>query len=102
MRGSDCTVKSLLVAIVLLLGLIAVRLYWNPDARVSADSARFDHVYLLSSGFLYQGQTGVLLMDRRNGNVWFLGKGNQGNVPVFKDPVFLIRLPLDKLDEAPR
>ena len=101
MRGSDYGVKSLLVVIAVFLGIIVVRLYSTPDMKVSADASRFDHVYLLSAGFLYQGQTGVLIMDRRNGNLWFIGRNTTGN-PAFKDPVFVVRLPLDKLDAEPQ
>lgn len=94
---NDITTKMLLLAIVLLLAVVAIRPYLEP-AHVSADSARFDHVFIASSQFLYKGEQGLLVMDKRNANVWFLGRTNNG----FKDPVFLIRLPFEKLDEAPR
>ena len=100
MRGSDSTSKWLLLVIALLLAIIAVRLLWSPNVSVSAQSG-FEHVYLLSSGFLYQGNTGVLLMDKRNANVWFLPRNTQGTA-AFKDPIFILRLPLEKLDQPPR
>ena len=75
----------------------------NPEieATASASSERFDYVYVVSPMYLYQGAQGVLLMDRRNGNIWFVAKGNEGNL-TFRDPVFVARLPLEKLDQAPR
>jgi len=94
---TDATTKTLLLAIVLLLGVIALRPYLEP-APVWADSAQFDHVFIAASQFLYKGEQGLLVMDKRNANVWFIGRTNSG----FKDPVFVIRLPFEKLDAAPR
>ena len=48
--------------------------------------------------FLYKGQQGLLVMDRRNANVWFIPKAND----QFQAPVFLIRIPFEKLDQAPQ
>jgi len=48
--------------------------------------------------FLYKGAQGLLVMDRRNANVWFIPKtGDQ-----FGAPVFVIRVPFEKLDQAPQ
>lgn len=96
----------LLSMVLLMAGLIVmVEVIRRPDspleAKVSANSERFDHVTVISPMYLYQGAQGVLLMDRRNGNIWFIAKGNEVNL-TFRDPVFVARLPLEKLDQAPR
>jgi hypothetical protein len=45
----------------------------------------------------------VLLLDKRNGNVWFLGKQTSGNMKSsFGDPEFVAHVPLEKVDEAVR
>jgi hypothetical protein len=90
--------NAILLTIALFLGVIALRPVYAPDTIAQAQAARFDHVYIAASGFLYKGQQGLLVMDRRNGNVWFIGK----TVDRFLDPVFVIRMPFEKLDEAPR
>ena len=43
----------------------------------------------------------ALLLDKRNGNVWFIPKGDDINIS-FRDPAFVVRIPLEKLDQAPR
>jgi hypothetical protein len=48
--------------------------------------------------YLYKGVQGLLVLDRRNGNVWFIPKVNE----VFQDPVFVVRMQFEKLDQAPR
>jgi hypothetical protein len=47
---------------------------------------------------LYKGQQGLLALDKRNANVWFIPKSND----QFGDPVFVLRVPFEKLDQAPR
>jgi hypothetical protein len=37
-------------------------------------------------------------MDRRNANVWFIPKAND----QFQDPAFVIRMPFEKLVQAPQ
>jgi hypothetical protein len=101
MHKSDWTVRALLLIIAVLLAAFVFRPYWRPEINASADSGRFDYVYVVSPMFLYQGGQGVLLMDKRNGNVWFIGRGNDVNIS-FRDPVFVTRVPLEKLDQAPR
>lgn len=97
MIGADRTLKVILITIALFLAIIALRPFFDPGTKVMAQAARFDHVYLASAAFLYKGQQGLLVMDRRNANVWFIPKvGDQ-----FQTPVFVIRLPFDKLDELP-
>ena len=63
-----------------------------------AQSARFDNVNIVSPVFLYKGQQGLLEMDRRNANVWFIPKVND----QFGTPTFVLRLPFEKLDQAPQ
>jgi hypothetical protein len=90
-----------LVAIALFLGVIAFRDYVHPQQTALAFDTKFDYVTIVSPVFLYKGTQGVLLLDKRNGNIWFISKGDQIN-PSFKDPVYITRLPLEKLDQAPQ
>jgi hypothetical protein len=53
---------------------------------------------IVSAVFIYKGAQGMLVMDRRNGNVWFFPKQNE----TFMDPVFVMHLQFEKLDQAPR
>ena len=72
---------------------------FNPAVNVQAqDGARFDHVVIVATTFLYKGQQGLLVLDKRNANVWFIPKAND----QFKDPVFVLRVPFEKLDQAPQ
>ena len=96
-ESSDRTVKALLLAVVVLLGVIAIR-PWFEAREVQAQASRFDHVLIVATTFLYTGQQGRLVLDRRNANVWFIPRTND----QFKDPVFVIRLPFEKLDQAPQ
>jgi len=95
-------IKSALLAIAISLGMIAIRPYLAPEQKVAADSGRFDYVYVVSPSFIYNGANGVLLLDKRNGNVWFTQRNADNMKLVFKDPVFVVRLPLEKMDEAAR
>ena len=97
MLKPDITSKVLLFAIAVFLAMIALRPYLQP-VGVRADAARFDHIFIASAAFLYNGEQGLLLLDKRNGNVWFIARMNKG----FKDPVFIIRVPFEKLDDMPR
>lgn len=98
MFKSDWILKAILLAITLLLGLIAIPPLFHPAATVLAQSAKFDHVLIVSTMFLYKGQQGLLVMDRRNANVWFIPKVND----KFQNPVFVIRVPFEQLDQAPQ
>ena len=98
MLKSDLTLKAILVAIVVLLGVIALHPLLVPLTQVQAQSSRFDHIFLVSTLFLYRGQQGLLVMDRRNANVWFIPKVND----AFQDPIFVVRMPFEKLDQVPR
>jgi hypothetical protein len=86
------------MAIALFLGVIALRPFFTPAVSVQAQSARFDHVFIVSTVFLYKGSQGLLVLDRRNGNVWFIPRANES----FQDPVFVTRMQFEKLDQAPR
>jgi hypothetical protein len=94
----DATVKGILLAIAIFLGIIALRPLVEPPATVQAQAAKFEHVFVISTLFLYKGQQGLLVMDRRNGNVWFIPK----EADSFRDPIFVIRMQFEKLDQAPR
>ncbi len=94
----DKTVKAILLAIAISLAMIAFRPLLEPTIKAQAQSAQFDHVMILVATFLYKGQQGLLVMDKRNGNVWFFPKVND----MFQDPVFVIRMQFEKLDQAPR
>jgi hypothetical protein len=102
MIGSDRMIKWALIAIAFFLGVIAVRPYLQPDVGYAADPVRFDYAYIVSPSFLYNGRQGILLLDKRNGNAWFLGKNNDNMKLSFADPVFVVRVPLEKLDQAPQ
>ena len=98
MDKSDRTVKASLVTIAVLLAVLVMRSFFDRSATVSAQSARFDHVLIASAGFLYKGQQGMLVMDKRNGAVWFFPRVNES----FQDPVFVMRLQFEKIDQMPR
>jgi hypothetical protein len=92
---------AMLFLIAVFLGIIALQPYVNPERTAHADAGRFDHVTIVAPMFLYRGGQGVLLMDKRNGNIWFIGKGKELDV-TFVEPVFVTKLPLEKLDQAPQ
>jgi len=94
----DTTLKVILLVIALFLGVIAIRPFFAPETTVLAQAARFDHVMIVATTFLYKGGQGLLVLDRRNGNVWFIPRMADG----FQDPVFVIRMPFEKLDQVPR
>ena len=98
MLKSDRTLKAILLAIAIFLGMIAFRPFYAPGVTAFAQSARYDHVYLASTTYLYKGRQGLLVLDKRNANVWFIPKLEDR----FGDPVFIIRIPFDKLDQAPQ
>ena len=98
MLRTDWTLKLTLLVIAVFLGMIALRPLYDPPIRAQAQSGRFDHVFILSTLFLYKGHQGILVMDKRNGNVWLFPKENQKG---FRDPMFLLRLPFERLDETP-
>jgi len=98
MIQSDWTLKSILLAIAVFLGILALGPLFHPAVNVQAQGARFDHVMIVATTFLYKGQQGLLLLDKRNGNVWFIPRsGDQ-----FQDAAFVVRVPFEKLDQAPR
>ena len=98
MHKTDWTLKAILATIALFLGMIALRPFVDPAIKVMAQAARFDHVFIVSPTFLYKGLQGILVLDRRNANVWFLPRVNE----VYQAPVFIMQLPFDKLDQSPR
>lgn len=98
MRNTDWTLKAILTSIALLLGIIAFRPVVSPDRTVMAQAARFDHVFIVSVAFLYKGHQGLLVLDRRNANVWFFPRVND----QYQSPILVEKLPFDKLDQAAR
>jgi len=78
---------------------IVIRPYLWPETKAAADVSRFDYVYVISPVYLYQGRQGILLMDKRNGNVWFIAKSDNTTIS-FRDPVFVVRIPLEKVEQA--
>jgi len=98
MSNIDRSVKALLLLIAIFLGIIALRPLVNPDNKVMAQTAKFEHVQIVSPLFLYKGNQGILVLDQRNANIWFIPKVNEHYV----SPVFVTRLPFDKLDQAPQ
>lgn len=98
MAKTDWTFKAILMIIALFLGMIALRPLVDPATKVMAQQARFEHVHIVSPMFLYKGNQGILVMDQRNANIWFIPKVNE----QYQAPVFIVRLPFDKLDNAPQ
>jgi hypothetical protein len=98
MHKPDHLLRAILATIALLLAILVLRPFFEPSLRVSAQSARFDHVRIVSPVFIYKGQQGLLVLDQRNANVWFIPKVDD----QFKTPVFVIRVPFEKLDQAPQ
>lgn len=101
MNRPDWMLRVLLLAIGLSLGVIAIRPYVHPEQTALAFTGKFDYVTIVSPMYQYKGITGVLLLDTRNGNVWFIGRGDEAAL-TFRDPVFVVRLPLEKIDQAPQ
>jgi hypothetical protein len=97
----DKVARTALILVALLLAVIASQLWLRNEVAVSADSGRYDYVSIVSPMFLYKGNQGVLLLDKRNGNVWFVAKSQDMNIS-FKDPVLVVRFPLEKLDQPPQ
>jgi hypothetical protein len=94
--------KPALWLIALFLGIMALRPLYSPEVRVAADASKFDHIYIVATVFVYRGQQGLLLLDKRNGNIWFIGRGSDQMILKYGEPVFVTQIPLDKLDQAPR
>jgi hypothetical protein len=99
-RRNDRVLTAMLLIACVVLTILAVQAY-APSSRAYADSRRFDYVSVVSTTYVYRGNHGVLLLDKRNGNVWFFGKTNDFDV-AFHDPVLITRLPLEKLDGPSR
>jgi hypothetical protein len=96
----DWTFRLILAIIALSLAVIAVSQFVNPSRAVLAQAARFDHIAIISPTFLYNGVQGLLLMDKRNGKIWFMPKGNNPSSPPFSgDPTYIFRIPFEKLDQ---
>ena len=99
---TSCISQPALWLIALLLGIVALRPLYRPMVNVAADSPKYDHVNVLAPVFLFKGQQGLLLMDKRNGNIWFIGRGSDQMTLKYGEPVFVTQVPLDKLDQVPR
>ena len=94
--------KVALWVLTVVLGIIALRPLSSPDLKVSAESSRFDHINIVSPLFLFKGAQGLLVLDRRNGNVWFIGKHADEMDLRYREPVFVTQIPFEKLDQPPR
>ncbi len=97
MNRPSWSVHLLLLVIAVFLGMIAVRPYIHPEQTVLAFQGKYYHVDIVSPLFLFKGKQGVLMWDKRNGNIWFVGRGDAQGL-TFVDPVFIARLPLERLD----
>jgi hypothetical protein len=98
MHKTDWTIRALLLAIVALLGLLILQPFFKSPTIAYAQSSRFDHVVIASTVFLYKGQQGMLVLDKRNGNVWFFPRVNE----AFQDPLFVMRVQFEKIDQGLR
>jgi hypothetical protein len=97
MLKPDWSLKLILAAIAACLAILVFQGF-GPRIPIVRAEARFDHVHVITSAFLYKGQAGLLILDKRNGNVWFM-TNQQG---VFGEPVLLTRVPFEKLDQTPQ
>ena len=97
MSKNDLTLKLLPFVVVLLLGVGVFQPEETLLQTVHAQSAQFDHITIVSALYLHQGLEGLLLLDKRNGNVWFMPRRNTS----YDDPQFLLRVPFEKLDPLP-
>jgi len=97
MWKTDWVLKVTLMTIAAFLGIIALGPLLRPQQDM-AEQGRVDHVYIMSPIFLHKGQQGLLVMDRRNANIWFIPKVDE----KYQNPVYLFRLPFEKLDQVPR
>ena len=95
MLRNDLILKVLLFLIALFLGMQTVRYGAAPIQTVQAQAAQFDHINVISALFLHQGEQGLLLLDKRNGNVWFMPRKDAS----YGDPRLLLRVPFEKLDK---
>jgi hypothetical protein len=91
-----------LLTIAVLLGIIALELWLSRPDRVNAEAGQFDYVQVIATSFLYKGAQGVLVLDKRNANLWFIPKAQDMQRAWFQDPIFIMKVPLDKLDHAPQ
>jgi hypothetical protein len=98
MHRLDRTSRAAILAIAVFLGVIALRPFFDPPVEALAQTARFDHVFIVSAMFLYNGKQGLLVMDKRNANVWFFPRDGDS----IRDPVLVTRLPFEKLDQPER
>ena len=75
----------------------------NSSAQSQPDMKLFwaCFIALVATSFVFGGNTGLLTLDKRNGNVWFIPRGQDMEKTWFKEPVFLIRVPFEKLDQPP-
>ena len=94
-------VTLVLFLILFLMGAGAFRPDGTLVQTVHAQDARFDHITIVSPLYLHQGQEGLLLLDKRNGNVWFMPRKNQSQ-GSYDNPRFLFRVPFEQLDSQPR
>src|SRR5579864_7653550 len=77
MHKADWTLKAILMTIALFLGMIALRPLVDPATKVMAQPAKYEHVFIVSPVFLFKGHQGILVLDQRNANVWFIPKVNE-------------------------
>jgi len=95
------SLKGILLAVVVLLVFLSLRLSVVPEtSRAFADSGRFDYITIISPQYLHQGRQGVLVLDRRTANVWFIAKTMEMNFR-YEDPILVTHLPLEKIDQSP-
>ena len=95
---NDRTTKLLLAVIALLLAIQVLSPLLQPRLTARAES-QFDHISVLANNWIRKGRPGILLLDRRNGNIWFMQTPRDQN-EQFGDPDFVIRFPFEKLDQA--
>jgi hypothetical protein len=101
-QKSNFSLTLAMLATTFLLGIVASGHLFQPSVKVHAEGSRFDHIQIVSTTFIHKGQLGLLLLDRRNANVWFLPMStDESRRDPLGDPVFLIKVRFEKLDPAP-
>jgi hypothetical protein len=97
MTNDNFPLRDKLVVLIVAIAafVLATQAYLGQVPTASAQAARFDYVTIVSPVYLYRGQRGLLLLDRRNGNVWFMPEKDG----AYQDPSFVLRVPFEKLDQ---
>jgi hypothetical protein len=73
--------------------------YTHAEQAALAIAGSLDNVNVVSTMIWHKGNQGMLVVDMPTGNVWFIG-WKPKEIAGFGEPVFIAKLPLDKIDQA--